>query len=142
MAVQPRFGQSRSKKIPPLYSCYRCSRHHGFRSFLVFRHDLKQVYDVRVDRVERVQMRFIGYALHGLGWTDMHDLPPYENRCALLHLDTLAKRRSVACVMFIFDVLRGRVNSPGLLSVLHLIAPRYLTRGTEFLRIDFQRTNY
>jgi hypothetical protein len=44
--------------------------------------------------------------------------------------------------MFIFDVLSGRVNSPGLLSVLNLIAPRYSTRGTEFLRIDFHRTNY
>jgi hypothetical protein len=34
-------------------------------------------YDVRVDRVERVQRRFIRYALRGLGWrwTDMHDLP-------------------------------------------------------------------
>jgi hypothetical protein len=100
------------------------------------------VLDVRVDRVERVQRRFIRYALRGLGWTDMHDLPPYEDRCALLHLYTLAKRRSVACMMFIFDVLNGRVNSPGLLSVLNLIAPRYSTRGTEFLRIDFHRTNY
>jgi hypothetical protein len=34
------------------------------------------------------------------------------------------------------------VNSPNLLSVLNLIAPRYPTRGTEFLRIDFHRTNY
>jgi hypothetical protein len=47
------------------------------------------------------------YALRGLGWTDMHDLPPYEYRCALLNLDTLAKRRSIACEMFIFDVLSG-----------------------------------
>jgi hypothetical protein len=28
------------------------------------------------------------------------------------------------------------------LSVLDLITPRYPTRGTEFLRIDFHRTNY
>jgi hypothetical protein len=48
-------------------------------------------YDVRVDRVERVKKRFIRYALRGLGWTDMHDLPPYEDRCVLLHLDTLKK---------------------------------------------------
>jgi hypothetical protein len=76
------------------------------------------------------------------GWTDMHYLPPYEDRCALLHLDALAKRRSIASVMFNFDVLSGRVNSPNLLSVLDLITPRYPTRGTEILRIDFHRTNY
>jgi hypothetical protein len=52
-------------------------------------------YDVRVDRVERV--------LRGLGWRDMYDLPPYEDRCALLHLDTLTKRRSIVCVMFILN---------------------------------------
>jgi hypothetical protein len=71
-----------------------------------------------------------------------HDLPPYEDGCALLHLDTLAKRRSIACVIFIFDVLSERMNSPNLLSVLDLITARYPTGGTEFLRIDFHRTNY
>jgi hypothetical protein len=30
-------------------------------------------YDVCVDRVERVQMQFIRYALLGLSWMDMHD---------------------------------------------------------------------
>jgi hypothetical protein len=89
-----------------------------------------------------VQRRFIRYGLHGLGWTDMHDLPPYEDRCALLHLDILTQRQSIACVMFIFDFLSGRVNSPNLLSVLDLITSRYPTCGTEFLRIDFHRTNY
>jgi hypothetical protein len=74
-------------------------------------------YNVRVDRVERVQRRFIRYALSGLGWTDMHDLPPYEDRCALLHLDTLGTRRLIACVMFIFDVLSGRVNQTCPLSI-------------------------
>jgi hypothetical protein len=68
--------------------------------------------------------------------------PPYKDRCALLHLDTLTKRRSIACVRFIFDVLSGRVNSPSLLSVLALITPRYPTRGTELLRIDVHRTNH
>jgi hypothetical protein len=59
-----------------------------------------------------------------------------------MHLDTLTERRSIASVMFIFDILSGRVSSPNLLSVLDLITPRYPTRGTEFLRIDFHRTNY
>jgi hypothetical protein len=32
--------------------------------------------DVRVERVDRLQRRFIQYALSALCWTDMHDLPP------------------------------------------------------------------
>jgi hypothetical protein len=71
---------------------------------------------VREDKVERVQRRFIQYALRGLGWTDTYDLPPYEHICALLRLDTLVKRRSIACIMFISDILSGRMNSQNFLS--------------------------
>jgi hypothetical protein len=62
-------------------------------------------YEVRVCKVERVQRRFIRYGLRSLGWTDIYDLPPYEYRCALLCLETLVK--SIACIMFIFDILSG-----------------------------------
>jgi hypothetical protein len=44
--------------------------------------------------------------------------------------------------MFIFDILSGRMNSPNLLSAIDLNTPRYRTRGSEFLRIGFHRTNY
>jgi hypothetical protein len=93
-----------------------------------------------VDKVERVQRRLIRYALRSLGWTDIYDLPPYEHRCALLRLDTLVKRRCIACIMFLFDILSGRMNSPNLFSDLN--TPRYQTMGSEFLRIGFHRTNY
>jgi hypothetical protein len=53
-----------------------------------------------------------------------------------------SKSRSVTCIMFIFDILSGRMNSPNLLSALDLNTPRYWTRGSEFLRIGFHRTNY
>jgi hypothetical protein len=42
----------------------------------------------------------------------IYNLPPYEHRCALLRLDTLVKSSSIACTMFIFDVMGGRINSP------------------------------
>jgi hypothetical protein len=61
-------------------------------------------YDVHVNRNERVQRKFVRYALRGLGWTDMYDLPLYVYRCALIHLETLTIRRSDAFVMFVFDV--------------------------------------
>jgi hypothetical protein len=41
-------------------------------------------YGMRVDKVERVQRRFILYILRSLGWTDIYDLPPYEHRCTLV----------------------------------------------------------
>jgi hypothetical protein len=58
------------------------------------------LYDVRVDKVERVQRQFIRYALRGLGWMDTYDLPSYGHRRALMRLDTLVKWRSISCIMW------------------------------------------
>jgi hypothetical protein len=72
----------------------------------------------------------------------MYDLSPYMDRCALICLDTLTRRRYDACVMFVFNDLSGRVGSPNLLSLVNVIAPHYRTRGGDFLWIDFHCTNY
>jgi hypothetical protein len=53
-------------------------------------------YGAHIDRIKRVQSRFLRYALRGLGWTDMFDLLPYVDRCALIRLETLAERRANA----------------------------------------------
>jgi hypothetical protein len=68
-------------------------------------------YDMHISRIERVQRKFVRYALQGLGWTDMYDLRPYVDRCTLNGCETLTSRRSDACVMFVFDALSGRVCS-------------------------------
>jgi hypothetical protein len=60
------------------------------------------IYEVHSAKIERVQGKFIKYALRSLGRADPLNLPPYENRCRLIHLDTLAERRNKACVMFVF----------------------------------------
>jgi hypothetical protein len=70
-----------------------------------------------------------------MGWTDMYDL-------ALTCLEKLTRRRSDACMVFVFDDLSGRVGSPNLLSLVNVIAPRYHTQGGDFLRIDFHCNNY
>jgi hypothetical protein len=88
------------------------------------------------------QRKFVKYALDGLGCTDMLNLPPYLERCALICLETLAERRANACVMFIFDILFGRVNSSNLLSLFSINPPWFHTRMSDFLQIDFHRTNY
>jgi hypothetical protein len=62
--------------------------------------------------------------------------------CDLIRLETLCSRRANSCVMFIFYLLSGRVNSPCLLSLVNVNINRYHTRGGDFLRIDFHRTNY
>jgi hypothetical protein len=48
----------------------------------------------------------------------------------------------VACIMFVFDILSGRVSSSRLLSMMHMIAPWYQTRGGDFFLVRFHRTKY
>jgi hypothetical protein len=83
---------------------------------------------VHISKIERVQRKFGRYAMRGLGWMDMYDLFLYVDLYALICLETLTRRRSDACVMFVFDVFSGRVGSPNLLSLVSVIAPRYRTR--------------
>jgi hypothetical protein len=72
----------------------------------------------------------------------MCGLPPYLDRYTLIRLETLAKRRANACLMFIFDILSSRMNSSNLLSLISINAPWYHTRASNFWRVDFHRTNY
>jgi hypothetical protein len=85
---------------------------------------------------------FVRYALRHLPWTDRNNLPPYEERCQLITLETLTKRRTIACVLFIFDILTGKIDSPSLLASVFLNVSHYPLRTSEILRVDFHRTNY
>jgi hypothetical protein len=66
-----------------------------------------------------VHWKLITLVLRGLTWTDLHDRSPYDDRCALLHFDTLFKRRNVALIVFVFSTLSS------LLSMMHVFAPCY-----------------
>jgi hypothetical protein len=57
-------------------------------------------------------------------------------------MDTLKKRRDVARVRLVFDLLSEKIDAPKLLSQINLSVPSYQTRGREFLFVEFHRTNY
>jgi hypothetical protein len=99
-------------------------------------------YVTHIIRIERIQEKFIKHALRQFQWNVNLDLPPYENRCRVLVMDTLKKRRDVARVQLVFDLLSGKIDSPKLLSQINLSVPSYQTRGREFLFVEFHRTNY
>jgi hypothetical protein len=53
------------------------------------------------------------------------------DRCTFSRLETLTRRLSDACVMFVFDVLSGKVGSLNLLSHFNVIAARYRIQDDE-----------
>ena len=80
-------------------------------------------YAVQINRIERIQRQFVRYALRMLPWEDPIRLPPYEHRCALIQLPTLANRRSLLQRLFIFDLLGNNIDSTELLKRVHFNVP-------------------
>lgn len=93
-------------------------------------------------RIEKIQRNFVRYALRLLPWNDPVVLPPYEDRCALIRLSTLADRRILLQRLFIFDILDNNVDCAELLGKIQFNAPARQTRQNDLLRIPQHRTVY
>lgn len=93
-------------------------------------------------RIEAVQSRFIRYALRFLPWRDPATLPPYQNRCRLLGMDTLQRRRQLERVLFVQKLLIGSIDAPNILSQININVVSRSLRHTDFLRLDLRRTDY
>jgi hypothetical protein len=97
-------------------------------------------YGAYIDRIEFVQKKFVRYALRGLGWTDMCNLPPYVERSALIRLETLTEKRANAYAMDILMIWFSSVNLSNLLSLNTMNGLCYHTWPSDFLRVDFHHT--
>lgn len=97
---------------------------------------------VWIARIESIQRKFVRYALRHLPWNDPLNLPPYEDRCRLLGLDTLEQRRAVGQAVFAAKVLLGEIDCPGILAELHIYAPGRTLRSRNFLDLGPRNSNY
>lgn len=95
-----------------------------------------------IARMEAIQKKFVRYALRFLPWNDPSNLPPYNERCQLLGLETLENRRTIAQAVFAAKVLIGEVDSPEMLSQLGIYAPQRILRSRDFLHLEARSVNY
>ena len=93
-------------------------------------------------RIERVQKRFIRLALRNLPWRDPANLPPYSERCRLIGLDTLERRRRIQQAGFVTKLLNGEIDSPRTLSLLNFRAPQRSLRSAGLLQPRVHRTMF
>lgn len=99
-------------------------------------------HDTHSYRIEGVQRRFIRFALRGLPWPDRYNLPPYEHRLNLLNMQSLEKRRKVADILFVHQLLAGNIDCPVLLETISLSTNPRTLRSVPLFRLKFHRTNY
>jgi Reverse transcriptase (RNA-dependent DNA polymerase) len=93
------------------------------------------------ERIERIQHKFLRFALRMLHWTS-NPLPAYDSRCALLGLECLEDRRTVASALLIRDLLCNRIDSEHLSGLLRFEDNPYARRRNAKLIPFFHRTNY
>lgn len=93
-------------------------------------------------RIERVQKRFVRIALRNLPWRDPLNLPAYPERCRLLELETLDRRRKIQQATFVVKLLNGDVDCPHLLSLLDFRASGRMLRQRSMMQPGFHRTLY
>ncbi|XP_075150974.1 uncharacterized protein LOC142225086 [Haematobia irritans] len=93
------------------------------------------------DRVESIQKHFLIFALRGLGWNNLYDLPPYSSRLLLIHLPSLERRRFMHGIVFLSNLFNGDIDSHYITSKICYNAPNRLTRNFVLLKTDFCRHN-
>jgi hypothetical protein len=99
----------------------------------------RPLYDVHVNKIERIPRKFRVAGTGVDGHACSSSIRRYIYRCAVIRL---WRRRVNSWVLFIFDLLAGRVNLPGLLSLVNVNTPRYHTRECQFFRVVFHIPNY
>jgi hypothetical protein len=97
---------------------------------------------IHVTRIESVQKQFLLFALRKLGWSSNLSLPSYEARCMLINIETLEKRRDVAMISFVNDIISQRVKSEYLLENLNFYTPSRILRTRNLFQAEPQRTMY
>jgi len=93
-------------------------------------------YNGTFNSIEHIQERFLKFLNRDSGITR------YEDLCKKFKMDTLSLRRKMASVMFVFDLLTNKIDSPDLLSRININCPVRYLREMEFLRPERHATNY
>lgn len=101
---------------------------------------------VHINRVERIQKKFIKFALSFLNFsTPVHSsrIPSYPDKCLLIGMKTLEVRRNVLSINFLHGIIWGFVDCQDLLEVIKINVPsRRLRNNVKFFHIDLHRTDY
>lgn len=99
-------------------------------------------YKVHCKRIESIQKRFLIFALRQFNWGPGFSLPSYESRCKLLDIDSLESRRNMSSLMFMTDVITGRLDSPSIYNKLSFNINNKNLRNHRMFEPDCHKTNY
>lgn len=97
-------------------------------------------YDCHIQRVERVQSKFLKYLLYKFHFP--HSNIPYDTRLQLCGVNSLECRRRKAYLLFLHKLLNGGIDCTSLLNLIMFLVPTRRTRQTQLFYEQYHRTNY
>lgn len=106
-------------------------------------------YNIHFQRIESIQKKFLMFALRHFKFdennTDPNNkyrLPPNEDRLKLINLQPLQVRAINQSLVFMFDVLNGRIKCNNLKNLFIPRIDKYDFRTKHLFTQKFHRTNY
>lgn len=100
---------------------------------------------IHIKRIEKVQAKFIKYALSFLNFNSPVPSSPvsYESKCALISMKTLEVRRKIFSLNILHGIFCGVIDCTELLHLINIfVPPRTLRRIDKFFYIDMHKTEY
>ena len=97
-------------------------------------------YKTHVDRLERVQRKFVNYLLFKMGINK--DNYSYDQRLVLVNLELLESRKQKAEIRLGYKLFQNCIDCPGLVMLFDIRVPRLGSRCSETFIPRFHRTNF
>lgn len=97
-------------------------------------------YTTHISRLERIQKKFISFALRSLNFT--LPIPSYVDRCRLIHLKSLENRRKLLSLKFVYKLVCGYIDCPALLGLINFNVPTRFLRHNYVFNLPIHRSNY
>jgi hypothetical protein len=97
-------------------------------------------YQIYVDRIERLQTKFIRFLCYKMRVN--YSSNNYYELCRKHHLIPLVKRRAIADIVYLVNIIKGNVDCPNLLSKISLNVPTRRFRKFRPISIYKSRTKY
>jgi len=89
------------------------------------------------NRIENLQKNFLKFLNY-----NGNDSVSYDDLCEKFNISKLSVRRKLSSVLFCYDLLTNRIDSPELLAQINLHCPVRIFRSNEFVRPVRHATNY
>lgn len=95
------------------------------------------------DAIESIQKKCLIYALRrSVRRDENYRLSSYSSRCRSVGIESISRRRINLSVMFAFDVLSSRIDSPDVISKFVVNAVDRPLRNVRYFTLDAHRSNY